>query len=222
MNRLTSRIALLVVLFISILGVYQGSDALTRLVLANGDSCATFVEHYNSDAPSSVGNPGPQNEEFVVDSIFTAPEGTDNPTNQTLLQLSIFPEGAFAILPDPGGDAIIRVDDGGLTLWNCGETEIEVLFSGSTEAKPVEPGGNAPIHPGEAVYVDSSDIYYLSDGIEGEGASPEAGGSPVVGAHQPLNKALSTEALPAAHHGAGSHASGGVVDPYRLCSRGGC
>jgi hypothetical protein len=138
-----------------------------------------------------------------------------------LLQLSIFPKGAFAILPDEGGDAIIRVDDGGLTLWNCGETDIDVLFSGSTETTPVGPGENAPIHPGEAVYVDSSDIYYLSEGIEGEDASPEADASPSAG-NQTLNKSLSTSALPAAHHGQGSHASAGVVEPYRLCSRGSC
>jgi hypothetical protein len=221
MNRFFARIALLAVLLISILGVYQGSDSLTRLVLAQGEDCQTFVEHYSSDAPSSVGNVGTQNEEFVVDSVFTAPEGADNPTSQTLLQLSIFPKGAFAILPDEGGDAIIRVDDGGLTLWNCGETDIDVLFSGSTETTPVGPGENAPIHPGEAVYVDSSDIYYLSEGIEGEDASPEADASPSAG-NQTLNKSLSTSALPAAHHGQGSHASAGVVEPYKLCSRGNC
>jgi hypothetical protein len=221
MNRLLSRLALLAVLLISMLGVYQGSDSLTGLVLADGDSCPTFIEHKASNGPSSVGNPGPQNEEFVVDSIFSAPEGMNSPANQTLIQLSLFPEGVFAILPDEGGEAIIRVDDGGVTLWNCGDTEIEVLFSGSSEATPVEPGGNAPIHPGEAVYVDSSDIYYLAEGIEGEDASPEADGSPVAGA-QPLNKELLPDALPAAHHGAGSHVSAGVAQPYKLCSGGGC
>jgi hypothetical protein len=187
MNRLLSRLALLAVLLISMLGVYQGSDSLTGLVLADGDSCPTFIEHKASNGPSSVGNPGPQNEEFVVDSIFSAPEGMNSPANQTLIQLSLFPEGVFAILPDEGG----------------------------------EPGGNAPIHPGEAVYVDSSDIYYLAEGIEGEDASPEADGSPVAGA-QPLNKELLPDALPAAHHGAGSHVSAGVAQPYKLCGGSSC
>lgn len=210
MNRVLSRCALLAVLLISVFGVSQRSDALTSLVQEDSNSCETFAAHKASTANSSVGNTGTPNEEFVVDSIFTAPASANNPNEQTLLQLSIFPKGEFAILPDEGGDAIIRVDDGGLTLWNCGDTEIDVLFSDSDETTPVGPGETAPIHPGEAVYVDSSDIYYLAEGIEGEEASPVAG-------NQSLNKEL-----PAAHHGQGSHASAGAVEPYKLCSRGSC
>lgn len=211
MNRRLPRFAFLVVLLVSVLGVYQGSDALTKLVLANGESCDVYIGfHQTEDPPES--DPEQERENFLVDTIFQSPGDPNSPDAQTLIQLGLLPDGEVSILPK--GNAIIRVDDGGVTLWNCGNTDIDVLYSESTETMAVKPGEQAPIRPGEAIYVDADDIYYLSEGIQ------EAEGSPVAGTQQ-RDKKLSTDALPAANHG-GSHLSAGIAQPYRLCSKGGC
>jgi hypothetical protein len=213
MNRRLPRITLLVIWLVSMLVVSQGGGISPGLVRAEGESCGLYQsgeEITETDIPP-VGTPD-ETGSFQVDSVYEAPKDDDLPFGQTLIQLTLFPEGEVSVLSN--GNSIIRVDSNEVTLWNCGETDIDILSPGSNEPVPVKPGEHGAIQAGQAIIVDGQDVFYLSQGNADALSTPS-------GAVQQLSNDLSTDAMSTLQDG-GSKLSVAVAKPAKVCSGGGC
>lgn len=219
MNYRIPRLALLVVLLVSMVGVFHGSGAIPRFVLAQNDPCENLKGLHDSEetplADVGVGSTDAQGENYIVESVFQVSDNGDPSIAQTLIQLSLYQNGEVSVFPN--GTAIIRVDSGSVVLQNCSDGKVmSVQLPGSPELVSVEPGQSQEVEQGGAILVNTGDIYYVTDKTEGDvEASPAA-------AIQQLSNNLAVDTLPAAQPSVGSRLSIGIVQPFKLCSKGGC
>lgn len=214
MNRRIPRVALLVVMLLSMLVVFQGAGNTTTGLAQDEPSSCDFYFAGESVTEQSIPAPGTTDESgsFQVDSVFQAPKDEDLPFGQTLIQFTLFADGEVSLLSP--GNSIIRVDSSEVTVWNCGETTIAILNPDGSTAEAVEPGQHGVIGTDHAIIVGPKDIYYLT-----QGNADELEGTPVAGIQQ-LSNDLSVDALTI--QPGSSKVSSSSVKPAKLCSKGSC
>lgn len=194
MNRRIPRLALFVVLLVSMLGIFAGGGGVPSFdrVMAQ-DSCGKTASTSDAtpeaiDPNSATGQPG-EDFDIVYSAVTTQDTNDPNSAPKSLTQLLLHFGTDFIAYSDD--DTILHVDEGNLLLNVCGDPETSkvVVLHGKTgefDTITSESAPDTPLEAGDIIFIDAQDAYYLT--------AVEQSGSTV----QQLDYELSTEALPTA------------------------
>lgn len=162
MNRLISRIALLVVLLVSMLAVGPaGGGVPSPNVRAQAEACGTWRSLDEAQAQVEARGETPvANAGYEILSSFEMSEQSNSNLDfpKTLTQILLF-DGSDVAVIDPEG-SILRIDSGSVQLFVCGDSEVGVQQPGSNEPEQVG-AGEYLVSSGSAIFVDAEDSYYL-------------------------------------------------------------
>lgn len=223
MNRRLPQLAILVVLLVSMVGVFQGGTPTPRgVALAQEAKKPTVCGPWKpyADIEGEGTTPGTE-AGFEVDRTYMMSElsNSDREDPKSLTEITLFKDGELSVPSEES--AIIAVDSGLVQLTVCGEgTQVGIQLPGENEPTPFGPAdgeteASIELPANSAVFIDPDDPYFLTGLADGEG-TPTA-------AVQQLDFEFSSNALPGVQSGEGGSKIKVVTGISRkLCSGGGC
>jgi hypothetical protein len=214
MNQRLPRLMLLVVLLVTMVGVFRGGtpDPADRVLAQDATVCGPWMP-YEAIAESEA-TPGP-NAGFEITRTYEMVEASNSNLEdaKALTEITLFKDGQLAVVSDES--FFIAVDSGLVELTVCGEqTQIGIQLPNMEAPESFGPG-TYELPPNSAVFIDPDDPYFLTGLSDGE-APPSAG-------VQQLDFELSSNELPGAQAGDGGSKLRIVSGILRkVCSGGGC
>lgn len=166
MNRTSPRLALLLVLLLSMLGILQvGQGTPANLVLAQAIECGPWVPFEEADAePEAMSTPTDNDAFEIINSFITTEQSNSNlDAPKSLTELILFDDGELSILSEQS--SIIRVDAGFVELTVCGDSQVAYQLDGEREIELVGEG-TYEIPANSAIFIDPEDAYYITSHSE--------------------------------------------------------
>ena len=182
MNRRLPRILLLVVLLLSMVGVFKGGVPSVQPVMAQED-CTPYPS--TAEQAESMLSEEPQGEDFQILSEYVTPDPPNADENLTKNLTIVSVTDGVGITFVSQQTSIILVDEGFVELHVC-SGDVFVQEGPNSAPHPVD-GGFAKLEAGAAVFVDAGDEYYL--------ISPPSDATPSTSIQQ-LDYELSNDVLP--------------------------
>ena len=161
MNQRLPRIALLVVMFLSMLAVFQMGESGTPVHRVLAQSCGPWVPFEEAEEEAQNPQEPPEEEAYQViaeiDSSFGGTLGLDLGTRTTSILLFGGNDATFI----SSASAIIWIESGPVVLTVCGGPSVAVEDVASGTINLAGPG-TYELNGGSSVYVPAGAEYYLS------------------------------------------------------------